>query len=366
MERIQREDPTEANAIEEARLLDGLNIWLCRNETIWRQKSRETWLKDGDRNSKFFHISSVVRWQKNSIDAIRGDDGVWILKSSEIREFIVGKFKELFSEEDICYPSKLEDLIPSVITDGENSSLCQIPTPTEIKKVLFGMQSLKSLGPDRFPPLFYKKYWEVVGNSVIKAVRNFFITGKMLKEVNKTYIVLIPKILNPSTITHFRPISLCNTIYKIISKLLVDRLRSVILNLVSPAQSAFVPRRWIAENQLIVQEILHSFKKRNIKDGFVALKLDLQKVYDWVNWGFLKVVLSQFGFSPIFICWIMEYISSVSFSILVNGGITKIFHPSRGLRQGDPLSPYLFILGQEVLSRLIDREFLNGSSIVLG
>uniref|UniRef100_A0A2N9HI48 Reverse transcriptase domain-containing protein n=1 Tax=Fagus sylvatica TaxID=28930 RepID=A0A2N9HI48_FAGSY len=354
-------DPTEANAIEEARLLDGLNIWLCRNETIWRQKSRETWLKDGDRISKFFHISSVVRWQKNSIDAIRGDDGVWILKSSEIREFIVGKFKELFSEEDICYPSKLEDLIPSVIIDGENSSLCQIPTPTEIKKVLFGMQSLKSLGPDRFPPLFYKKYWEVVGNSVIKAVRNFFITGKMLKEVNKTYIVLIPKILNPSTITHFRPISLCNTIYKIISKLLVDRLRSVILNLVSPAQSAFVPGRWIAENQLIVQEILHSFKKRKVKDGFVVLKLDLQKVYDWVNWGFLKVVLSQFGFSPIFICWIMECISSVSFSILVNGGITKIFHPSRGLRQGDPLSPYLFILGQEVLSRLIDREFLNGS-----
>ena len=127
----------------------------------------------------------------------------------------------------------MEDLIPSVIIDGENSSLCQIPTPTEIKKVLFGMQSLKSLGPDRFSPLFYKKYWEVVGNLVIKAVRNFFITGKMLKEVNKSYIVLIPKILNPSTITHFRPISLCNTIYKIISKLLVDRLRSVIPNLVS-------------------------------------------------------------------------------------------------------------------------------------
>ena len=130
----------------------------------------------------------------------------------------------------------------------------------------------------------------MVGNSVIKAVRNFFISGKMLKEVNHSYIVLIPKILNPSTINHYRPISLCNTVYKVISKLIVDRLRAVIPNLVSPTQSAFIPGKWIAENQLIVQEILHSFKQRKVKGGFVAMKLDLQKAYDRVNWEFLKRV----------------------------------------------------------------------------
>ena len=359
--KIQAKPSSESNRREEAFIQQELNTWLSRNESMWRQKSRETWLKDGDRNSKFFHMSTVIRRRKNSIDTIRGDDGEWIVKISEIREFAVQKFNHLFTSDTVSFPSDLDNLITPAITDLENSSLCLIPSPIEIRDAMFSMHSLKSPGPDGLPPLFYKKYWAVVGNSVIKAVQNFFVSGKMLKEVNNTFIVLIPKVSNPSTITHFRPISLCNTIYKVISKLLVARLREVLPRLISPAQSAFIPGRWIAENQLIVQEILHSFKKRKVKGGFVAVKLDLQKAYDRVNWSFLVKVLQQFGFCPRFIGWISKCISTVSFSILVNGSITKHFRPSRGLRQGDPLSPYLFILGQEVLSRLIDREFILGS-----
>ena len=123
------------------------------------------------------------------------------------------------------------------------------------------------------PFFFTKKHWKVVGQSVIKAMQSFFISGKMLREVNNSYIVLIPKIQNPSTFNHFRPINLCNTIYKIISKLIVDRLRFVLPSLISPAQSAFIPGRWIAENQLIVQEILHSFKKRKVKGGFFGFEV---------------------------------------------------------------------------------------------
>uniref|UniRef100_A0A2N9GPM4 Reverse transcriptase domain-containing protein n=1 Tax=Fagus sylvatica TaxID=28930 RepID=A0A2N9GPM4_FAGSY len=144
---------------------------------------------------------------------------------------------------------------------------------------------------------------------------------------------------------------------------LVARVRPVLDKLISPLNqnSAFIPGKWIAENQITIHELLHSFKRRKVKGGFMALKIDLQKAYDRINWGFLKAVLENFGFPDIFVNWIMECISSVSFSILINGGKSNFFTPTRGLRQGDPLSPYLFILCQEVLSRIIEREHATGS-----
>lgn len=218
------------------------------------------------------------------------------------------------------------------------------------------MQDLKSPGLDGFPVLFYKKLWPTIGNDVIKAVTSFFLKGSMPKEVNNSLIVLISKITNPTSVNHFRPISLCNVVYKIISKILVSKLRPLLDKLISPTQSAFIPNRWIAENQIIEQEIVHSFKSRKTNPGLMAIKLDLQKAYDRVNWKFIQTILLHFGFNDTFTNWVISCISSVSFEVLVNGGKTKSFKPSRGLRQGDPLSPYLFILGQEILSRMLDHE----------
>ena len=218
------------------------------------------------------------------------------------------------------------------------------------------MQDLKALGPDGFPVLFYKRYWSIVGEVVTKAVTSFFVSGSMPKEVNSSLIVLIPKSQNPTSFNNFRPISLCNVVYKIISKILVAKLSPLLHKLISPHQSAFLQGRWIIENQVIVQEMMHSFKTQKVKTGLMAIKLDLQKAYDRVNWDFLKIVLVRFGFNDTFIGWIMACISSVHFEVLVSGGKTEQFKSSRGLRQGNPLSPYLFILGQEVLSRMIEQE----------
>lgn len=118
---------------------------------------------------------------------------------------------------------------------------------------------------------------------MIQAITSFFVESRMPKEVNSSLIILIPETPNPSSTNNYRPISLCNVVYKIISKLLVAKIQPLLHKLISPCQFAFIPRRWTAKNQLIIQEMLHSFKVRKVKIGFMAIKLDLQKAYDKVN-----------------------------------------------------------------------------------
>ena len=160
---------------------------------FFAQKSREVWLKEGDKNSKFFHLFTIIRRRRNSIDAVKNDFGEWITDRREIQKHFVEKFKTLFNEEEVEFPENLENLITPCITEEENMELCRIPTQSEIKQELFQMQSLKALGPDDFPVLFYKKYWAIVGESVTRFVTFFFQVGRMPDEVNNSFIVLIPK-----------------------------------------------------------------------------------------------------------------------------------------------------------------------------
>ena len=296
IQEIQKQDCTEENCRKEAHLQADLNEWLLRNEILWKQKSREVWLKEGDKNSKFFHLSTIIRRRRNSIDAVKNDSGEWITDRREIQKHFVEKFKTLFNEEEEEFPKNLENLITPCITEKENMELCRIPIQSEIKQKLFQLQSLKALGPDGFPVLFYKKYWAIVGESVTRAITSFFQAGRMPDEVNNSFIVLIPKSQSPTSFNHYRPISLCNIVYKIITKLLVSRLRNILHKLISPTQATFIPGRWIAKNQVIVHEMLHSFKTRKVKYGLMAIKIDLQKAYDRVNWNFLQAVLKNFGF----------------------------------------------------------------------
>lgn len=191
--------------------------------------------------------------------------------------------------------------------------------------------------------------------------RIFFQHGRLLKKLNHTLITLIPKMNGACNFNQFRPISLCNFVYKIISKILVNRLRPLLAKIIDPAQSAFVPKRWITENVVIAQEIVHSFKNTKKKKGFVGFKLDFHKAYDSLEWNFIMAVLKALGFNQYSSQLIHQCISTVTYTLLLNGTKSLSFSPSRGIRQGDPLSPYLFILCSEVLARLINREESRGS-----
>jgi ribonuclease HI len=333
---------------------------LVQEETYWRQRAKMHWLKEGDLNTKFFHMSASARSKVKKIEKLMSDENELVTKQQELGEVARKYFQDLFKSKEGSQEPVLSLISPRISAE-DNAILEASITKEELKTALFEMHPDKSPGPDGFNPAFFQKFWHLCGDDVFTAVKDWLQRGYFPSSLNETNICLIPKCERPMSMKEFRPISLCNVLYKMVSKLLANRLKQVIDKCISEEQSAFVEGRSITDNALIAIEIIHALKRRTRgAKGELALKIDISKAYDKVEWSFLKGVLVRMGFSDTWVQWMMLCVSSVNYSALVNFEKVGPIHPGRGLRQGDPLSPYLFIMVAEGLTSLIKKAVASG------
>jgi hypothetical protein len=288
---------------------------------------------------------------------LKDDNGVWWKGEENVENLMLNYFKELFTTSS---PSNIEDTC-AVVKDKlsqVDKEWCDMEyTGEEVVEAINQMHPLKAPGPDGLPALFFQKYWHIVGRDVQDMVLQVLNNNAQVDEINKTFIVLIPKGKNPQTPKDYRPISLCNVIMKISTKVVANRIKVTLPNVIDHEQSAFIQGRLITDNALIAMECFHWMKKkRKGKKGVMALKLDMSKAYDRIEWQFVEKVMSIMGYPPRLVSLIMRCISTVSYQVLINGQPSSPFIPQRGLRQGDPLSPYLFVLCADVFSGLIRKE----------
>ncbi|GJS99827.1 RNA-directed DNA polymerase, eukaryota, reverse transcriptase zinc-binding domain protein [Tanacetum coccineum] len=282
-------------------------------------KAKVEWLKEGDRNTAFFHKTVKERVHRGRILTIRNEEGV-IFENDDVAVQIVKHFEDFLGKSRPM--QKLSSRNAIFLNKLNNEEALKMVRPvrnSEIKNAMFDIEDSNALGPDGHTLRFYKSAWSIIGKEVCTAVREFFLRGKLLGEI------------------------------------MTNRIKGVLGSLVNENQSAFIGGRHITDNILLSQELFRGYnRKLNIKK--ISFKIDLQKAYDTISWEFIKDYLVMFGFHEKMIRWIMTYVTTTKFSISVNGERVGYFKRDRGLRQGDPISLYLFTLVMEVLNLLIRKN----------
>ncbi|KAL6175679.1 hypothetical protein ACLB2K_052318 [Fragaria x ananassa] len=300
-----------------------------------------------------------IRKAQSSITCLKAGDRV-LEDPDSIKHHIVDYYMNLFSNQRGCQDIGLVTrTIPSLVTELENEKLIALPSHEEVLSAVKGMDSASAPGPDGFNGYFFVSCWDIVGDEVVAAMQYFFRFGTLPASFNSSLITLIPKVDHADSIMQFRPIALANFVFKIILKIISIRLAPIASRIISPQQHAFVPGRQISDCIMSTSECFNLLDNKYY-GGNVAIKVDITKAFDTLSWDFLLSILQAFGFHQVFLGWIKALLHSAKLSLLVNDSSEGYFSCGRGVRQGDPLSPLLFCLAEEVLSRGIDNLVITG------
>ncbi|GJR72598.1 putative RNA-directed DNA polymerase [Tanacetum coccineum] len=317
----------DLNDDEVAAWMNARKLWVEKESdeiSMLRQKERVRWDVEGDENIKKFH--SFVK-RRNIKNFIRGltVDGNW------------------------CEDPNKEKI-------GEK----------EVWDAICGCGGEKAPGLDGFNFKYIKKNWEIIMADLMEAVNWFWKTKEISRGCNSYFVTIIPKVVDPIGLEDFRPISLIGCYYKILAKILAERVKKVVGEVVEDVQNAFIKGRFILDGVLIANETVEFVRKK--KEKGLVYKVDFEKVYDSINSKFLGDIMKRIGFDSKWCKWVENCLNSSSMSILVNGSPTEEFTLERGVRQGDPLSPFLFILTAEGLNALVSEAVAKGifKGLVIG
>ncbi|KAK1613281.1 hypothetical protein QYE76_036954 [Lolium multiflorum] len=337
--------------------MDALHLSLKERALYWRTRAKICYILEGDENTKFFHTSATCRMRRNSIPSLLVD-GVESTDHDSKATILKNFYLDLLGTVtptawDFC----LEDLYPNAPRLSPHYSAPF--TEAEIKAAFMSMNKLSSPGPDGFGPAFFSTFWATVAPDVCELFHSFYEGTIDLSRINRAFLVLLPKIEAASHPSQFRPISLQNCVMKAITKVLTSRLQTVIQTLVDADQTGFLSGRRISENIVYAADLLRCCHVR--KAPTIVFKIDFRKAFDSVNWESLLTILRARGFDERWCLWMEHILRSGLTAVLLNGIPGDWIKCRNGLRQGDPLSPYLFILVADVLQRLIHEAWGLGA-----
>lgn len=304
-----------------------------------------------------------VRNSYNSIRSFTLTSGEVITDPLQMGAIAIAHFRQLLAPSTTLTaavsPLWVQEISAYLCPDEHATTMVKLPTDEEIKRTMFKLNANKAPGPDGLTSGFYKAAWNILGQELTLSIKNFFYTGFLSYAVNSTILSLVPKGIGASAVSDYRPTACCNTTYKLISKLLVKRLKPLLPSLILPNQTAFVQGRLLVENTVLASEIVHGYH-RDKGPARITLKVDIAKAFDTIDWGFIFNMLQGINIPIAYLMWLHACVTTPSFMVGFNGTVQGYFRSTRGLRQGDPLSPYLFVMAMNCLSILLDKGAEEG------
>lgn len=357
------ENSTTSRFLEERDLQEKYNFLRGIEESFFHQKSRVNWLRLGDHNTPFYQQVAAARASQNANRSIMLPDGTVLTDPDIISSIAIAHFQQILAPQDLSPLTPTHQWLHQLHTlscsDHDRFLMSSPPTAAEIANVLKKLNPNKFPGPDGFTSAFFKSSWSIIDEEVLLAISHFFTTGFLPRTTNASILTLVPKKPGATYIADYRPISCCNTTYKAISKLLVKRLKPTLKRLIMPNQTAFVAGRSLMENTLLASEVVNGYHRKG-GEKRITIKVDIAKAFDTVRWEFLFSCLRSYNVPELYIRWLEACVCTPSFSIAFNNSTYGYFKGKRGLRQGDPLSPYLFILVINCLSIALDKAAAEG------